>query len=77
MSIPAAAPTPGLKLLRFGVRLLRVSASTVAVVALLRQQWVAGALFALAWLLILGAPLVFPQLEPSPSADADTGTADR
>ncbi len=77
MSIPAADPAPGLKLLRFGVRLLRVSASTVAVVALLRQQWIAGALFALAWLLILGAPLVFPQLEPVPSADADAGTPDR
>lgn len=72
MSIPAADPAPGLKLLRFGVRLLRVSASTVAVVALLRQQWLAGGLFSLAWLLILGAPLVFPQLEPAASPAAET-----
>ena len=72
MGVPAAEPTPALKLLRFGVRLLRVTASTVAVVALLRQQWLAGGLFSLAWLLILGAPLVFPQLDPAASSAAET-----
>jgi len=64
MSVPATDGGIGLKLLRFGVRALRVTASTVAVVALLRQQWLAGALFSLAWLLIQAAPQVFPQLEP-------------
>jgi hypothetical protein len=72
MGVPAAEPSPALKLLRFGVRALRISASTVAVVALLRQQWLAGGLFSLAWLLILGAPLVFPQLEPDASPGAET-----
>ena len=72
MAVPAAEPSPALKLLRFGVRLLRVSASTVAVVALLRQQWLAGGLLALGWLLILGAPRVFPQLEPAASPAAET-----
>jgi len=64
MGVPAADTHPSVKLLRFGVRALRIAASTVAAVALLRQQWLAGTLFSLAWLLILGAPLVFPQLEP-------------
>lgn len=63
MPVPVDEPTPGLKLLRFGVRALRISASTVAVVALLRQQWIAATAMGLAWLLILGAPMVFPQLE--------------
>lgn len=63
MSLPAADPSVALKLLRFGVRALRISVSTLAVVALLRQQWLAGAACSLAWLLILAAPLRFPQLE--------------
>lgn len=68
MSVPVIEPSPRLKLLRFAVRALRISASTVAVVALLRQQWLAGSALALAWLLIAAAPLVFPQLEPERSA---------
>lgn len=72
MSVPAAESSQALKLLRFGVRALRISASTVAVVALLRQQWLAGVLFALAWLLIVGAPRVFPQLEPEQAGASDT-----
>jgi hypothetical protein len=50
-------------LIRFAVRGVRVSASTIAVVALLRQEWVAAGAFAVAWLLILGAPRLFPRLE--------------
>lgn len=73
MSVPAVEPFPALKLLRFSVRALRISASTVAVIALLRQQWLAGALFGVAWLLIVGAPLVFPQLEPEPTGGSDGG----
>ena len=62
---PQASPNPTSRpvaLARFAVRALRVTASTVAVVALLRQQWLAGGCFALAWLLILGAPRLFPDL---------------
>ena len=52
-----------LTLLGFAVRALRVTASTMAVVALLRQEWVAGVVFAIVWLLILGAPRLFPLLK--------------
>lgn len=52
-----------LALIRFAVRAVRVTASTIAVVALLRQQWVAAGAFTVAWLLILGLPRVFPLLE--------------
>ena len=52
-----------LALMRFAVRAVRVTASTIAVVALLRQQWVAAAAFTVAWLLILGSPRVFPLLQ--------------
>ena len=31
--------------------------------ALLRQEWVAAAAFAVVWLLILGAPRLFPLLQ--------------
>ena len=56
-------PVPArLALARFTVRALRISASTVAIVALLRQQWLAGTCFAVAWLLILAAPRLFPAL---------------
>ena len=50
-------------LIRFAVRAVRVTASTIAVVAMLRQEWVAAAAFAVVWLLILGAPRVFPLLQ--------------
>jgi len=52
-----------LTLIRFAVRAVRVTASTIAVVALLRQQWVPAAAFTVAWLLILGSPRVFPLLQ--------------
>jgi hypothetical protein len=52
-----------LSLIRFAVRAVRVSASTIAVVALLRQEWVAAGVFGVAWLLILGAPRLFPLLQ--------------
>jgi hypothetical protein len=35
------------------------------VVALLRQEWVAAGAFAVAWLLIVAAPKVFPLLQDS------------
>jgi hypothetical protein len=44
---------------RFGLRALRITASTVAVVALLQEQWVPGVSFGVAWLLLLKAPSVF------------------
>ena len=62
---PTAASRPPSRLIAFGrfaVRAVRVSASTVAVVALLRQQWLTGACFTMAWVLILAAPRVFPSL---------------
>ena len=63
-AMPAADPNGRkLALIRFALRAVRVSASTIAVVALLRQEWVAGAAFAVAWLLILGAPRLFPALQ--------------
>ena len=62
--MPAADPNGRkLALIRFAVRAVRVSASTIAVVALLRQEWVAGAAFGVAWLLILGAPRLVPALQ--------------
>jgi hypothetical protein len=63
---PAPVPSPPdrkLALIRFAVRAVRVSASTIAVVALLRQEWVAAGAFGVAWLLILGAPRLFPLLQ--------------
>ena len=67
---PAPVPSPTdqpqdrkLALIRFAVRALRVTASTIAVVALLRQEWVAAGAFGVAWLLILGAPRLFPLLQ--------------
>lgn len=74
MSTPAAEPTSALKLLRFAVRALRITASTVAVVCLLRQQWLAGGAFSLAWLLILAAPLVIPQLEAEPVSPSEANS---
>jgi len=58
-------PDRKLVLLRFAVRAVRVTASTIAVVALLRQQWVAAGAFAVVWLLILGTPRVFSLLQDS------------
>lgn len=69
MSPSVADPSLRLRLLRFGVRALRISASTVAVVAFLRQQWLPGACFALVWVLVVAAPGLFPQLESNPASD--------
>lgn len=67
---PAKEATPSdppvdrkLTLIRFAVRAVRVTASTIAVVALLRQQWLPAAAFTVAWLLILGSPRLFPLLQ--------------
>jgi len=49
----------GLVVARFVLRALRVTASTVAVVALAQAQWVPGVSFGVAWLLLLKAPRVF------------------
>lgn len=69
-SQPDPAPTirrPDRKfiLLRLAAQAVRVTASTIAVVALLRQQWVAAGAFAIVWLLILGAPRVLSLLQDS------------
>ncbi|MFM7312397.1 MAG: hypothetical protein ACKO0M_04390 [Cyanobium sp.] len=53
--------------MRFPVRALRISASTIAVVTLLRQQWLAAAAAAVGWLLILGLPRRWPQLADNPA----------
>jgi hypothetical protein len=67
---PSPVPSPSqppadrkLALIRFAVRAVRVTASTIAVVALLRREWVAAGSFGVAWLLILGAPRLFPLLQ--------------
>jgi hypothetical protein len=52
----------GWSLLRFGVKALQITACTIAVVELLRQQWVAAFCFTMAWFLILRAPRVVPEL---------------
>jgi hypothetical protein len=48
---------------------LRITASTIAVVALLRQSWIPAVAFAVAWLLLLQAPRLFPVLEVETNAD--------
>ncbi len=58
-------PLP-LTLLRFGVRALRVTASTVALVAGVQRHWIPALAFAVVWLLILGAPRLFPLLAEEP-----------
>ena len=65
---PDSPPDRKLALIRFAVRAVRVTASTIAVVALLRQQWVPAAAFTVAWLLILGSPRMFPLLRDSAEA---------
>lgn len=68
MSAPsAAARWSPQALARFGVRALRITASSVALVELLRQQWLAGALFGLAWLLVVQGERRLPQEPPAPS----------
>jgi hypothetical protein len=60
---PSNPPSRLQALLRFGFRALRVTCSTVAMVALLQEQWVAGGCFGVAWLLLLAAPRLFPQIQ--------------
>jgi hypothetical protein len=57
-----AKSASGWTLLRFGVKALQITASTVAVIELLRHHWAAAACFTVAWLLILQAPRVVPEL---------------
>jgi hypothetical protein len=65
-------PPPSLTLLRFGLRALRISASSVALVALLRQQWLTGLACSLAWLWLLAIPRLNPRLaDPATPQDAD------
>ena len=61
-------------LLLWTYRAVRVTCSTVAVVALLEQRWVAGSCFAVAWLLLLAAPRLVPalqRLEESPDSPSE------
>lgn len=61
--MPLPSPSPRWSpqaLTRFGVRALRIAASTVALVELLRQQWLTGALFAAGWLLVIRAERLLP-----------------
>ncbi len=47
------SPLPWQALGRFGLRALRITASTATLVELLRQEWGVGLSAALAWLLFL------------------------
>ena len=40
---------------RFGLRLLRITASSAALVELLRQEWIAAAIMTVAWILSIQA----------------------
>jgi len=71
MTLPATANRPALALLRFGVRVLRITASSLAVVALLQQQWLEGSGAALVWLLILALPRLFPLLRTAEAPPSD------
>ena len=54
------SPTPA-RLARFAVHALRIGASTVAVVELLRQHWISAGCFAVAWLLTIQAQRHMPE----------------
>jgi hypothetical protein len=54
------------KLGRFLLRGLRIGASTVAVVELLRNDWTGGLSAAVAWLLVLQVERRLPPLSPDP-----------
>jgi hypothetical protein len=54
------------QLSRFGLRALRIAASTMALIELLRSHWLTGAAASLAW-------LVFLQVERRWASDADQG----
>jgi hypothetical protein len=62
------APTPSPRLLvlaRFGLRALRISASTVSLVELLRSDWIGGAAAAAAWLLFVQVERRWPRAAPA------------
>ncbi|MCT0225276.1 hypothetical protein [Synechococcus sp. CS-1328] len=64
---PDPSSTRAVTLARFAVRCLRIGASSVALVALVRQQWIGAACFAAAWLLTLQAQRWLPEpLEAQP-----------
>ena len=53
---------------RFGLRALRISASTVSLVELLRSEWIGGAAAAGAWLLFVQVERRWPPIEGKASA---------
>jgi hypothetical protein len=57
------------QLVRFGHRALRITASTLSVVALLRQKWIPAGAFGVAWLLLLQTPRLSPVLDDAPATD--------
>ncbi|MFM7674081.1 MAG: hypothetical protein ACKO5F_00465 [Synechococcus sp.] len=65
----ASSAHPGLRLVRFAVQALRITASTVALVALVRQQWIAAACFGAGWLLVLRAQRWLPEEAAGEAAD--------
>ena len=54
---------------RFGLRALRIAASTVSLVELLRSEWMGGAAAAGAWLLFVQVERRWPPASPDPSAE--------
>ncbi len=52
------------------LRILRITASTVAIVELLRNNWIGGALATMAWLLFTQVE----RLQNSSDQDADNGS---
>ncbi|MFY8149078.1 MAG: hypothetical protein ACOVNL_07655 [Prochlorococcaceae cyanobacterium] len=70
---PEHGPGPGLRLAHFAVRALRITASTVALVALVRQQWIPAVCFGVGWLLILRAQRWMPpETDPATPSASDT-----
>lgn len=62
----APSPSPRLQALaRFGLRALRISASTVSLVELLRSDWIGGAAAAAAWLLFVQVERRWSQADPA------------
>jgi len=57
-------------LARFGLRALRIAASTVSLVELLRSQWIGGAAAAAAWLVFVQVERRWPAPPQDPSGEA-------
>ena len=53
---------------RFGLRALRIAASTVSLVELLRSEWIGGAAAAGAWFLFVQVERRWPPIEGKASA---------